>query len=414
MGLILPLLVTLPQSATAMIAASLMFAVVITASFFLLAYFFQSPQITAMAHEELAALIFTGFIILFWVAGDGFFNGITNGAIGATAPALPEGTPPPELSVGHVQFAIAATDIFRSKVQSLYISLYLYEVLIGFLSTISFPIGTLFPGPAIISFSLMPFIALSMLSGAHTTVVESIGLVMAMIWVKEFILLFCRDIVPLILLPVGLVLRAFPLSRTTGSSIISVCFATYFVFPLAVLFSYYMIFDVYEPTEAPPVPSVITIFKTHMSEEEGTAMVEGARGKSHEMEEIFGQTPIAETAATTSVCSGNELLCSLENIGRFAYDLGKGFITTVKNIWLFMMGFMGDFHQGLWDNPMLPSNVASGLYYFIIKEVSHVAQFIVLVVITSVIEIIITITMYRNISMIIGGEMELAGITKIV
>lgn len=414
MGLILPLLVALPQAATGIIVGSLGFAVIITALFFMVAYFFQSPQLTAVAHEELAALFFTAFIILFWVAADGFMNGITSGLIGtggATVEAAPTTT---GLAIGHVQMAIAATDIFKTKMQSLYISLYLYEVLIGFLSTISFPIGTLFPGPAVISFSLMPFISLTMLSNAHTSVVETIGLIMAMIWVKEFILLFARDIIPLILLPVGIILRAFPLSRTTGSSIISVCFAGYFVFPLAMLFSYYLVFDIYQPSEPPPVPSVVSIFKTALTEEDANEMLEGARGQSGELEDAFRDTPIAEQAATTSVCAGHELWCSLENIGRMAWGAAKNFVGVVKNIWKFMMGFMGDFHQGLWDNPLLPSNVSSGLYYFIIREVTHVAQFVVAVVLTSVIEILITITMYRNIAWIIGGEMELAGITKIM
>ncbi|NYZ77557.1 hypothetical protein H0O02_04570 [Candidatus Micrarchaeota archaeon] len=414
MGLILPLLViALPQAAGGMIAGSLMFAVIITALFFLVAYFFQSPQLTAVAHEEFAALIFSAIIILVWISGDAFFNGITNGLVGGSA--MFGTTAPTGFSTTHVDLAIHATEVFRSKAQGLYVNLYLYEILIGFLSTISFPFGALFSGPAIVSFSLMPFISLGMLSNVHTSVVETLGLLVAAIWVKEFILIFCRDILPLILLPLGLVMRAFPFSRTTGSSIIAVCFVGFFVFPVAVLFSYYMIFDLYQPSEPPPVPSMVSVFKTSMTQDDANAMLDEAKAESKQRENLFDDSPIAERAATGNPdCAGHELLCSAENVAKGAWNFAKQFVSTLKNIWTFMLGFTGDFHSVLGTDALLPSGMASGLYYFIIREVSHVAQFMVAIVLTSLMEIIITITMYRNIAWIIGGEMELAGITKIM
>lgn len=412
MGFILPLLVALPQAATGVIAGSIMFAVIVTALFFLVAYFLQSPQLTAIAHEELAALFFTAIIILFWVSFDGFLNGMVNGLIGAETFGIDSEATFNDLTISHVELAIAANDVFISKLKNLYVNLYMYEVLIGFLSTISFPVLSLFPGPAIISLSFMPFISLSMLSSAHTSVVESIGLLAAMLWAKEFILLFCRDIIPLILLPIGLVMRAFPFSRTTGSSVISVCFMGYFVFPLAVLLSYYMVFDLYQPSESPPVPPALSLFKTQLTEAEAEDMLEEMREKSNEREELFAGTPVAQEATAGTACEGYEFWCSAENIARHAWDGIVAFKETVVNIWKFMMGFMGDFAN--FKESLLPTNVAAGLYDFIIREVAHVAQFIVIVVLTTVVEIIIAITMYRNISWIIGGEMELAGITKIM
>ncbi len=412
MGFILPLLIALPQAATGVIAGSIVFAAIVTALFFIVAYFFQSPQLTAIAHEELAAMFFTAFIILFWVTGSAFLNGITDGLVGATMPDYTSGGEMAGFSMGHVELAIAANDVFLTKLKSLYINLYLYEVLIGFLSTISFPILTLFPGPAMISLSFMPFISLTMLSGAHTSVVESIGLLAAMLWAKEFILLFCRDIVPLILLPIGLVMRAFPFTRTTGSSIISVCFMGYFVFPLAVLLSYYMVFDLYQPSESPPVSAELSLFKTHMDQTEAETMLDDLRGASDQRQDLFDNTPLAQDATSGTACEGYEFWCSAEQLGKWAWNGVTGFFDTVKNIWLFMMGFMGDF--ALFREALLPTSVAAGLYDFIIREVAHVAQFIVIVVLTSIVEIIIALTMYRNISWVIGGEMELAGITKVM
>jgi len=411
MDFVLPLLVTLPQAATGMIAGALGFSIIVTAIFFIVAYFFQSPQLTAVAHDEFAALIFTAIIIFVWITGDGFFNGIISGLIGI---AIPGGPQVSGLSVTHVELALQANAVFKSKLLSLYTNLYLYEILIGFLSTISFPIGAIFSGPAIVSFSFMPYISLGMLSNIHTSVVESIGLLIAAVWVKEFLLFFCEYVVPLILLPIGIFLRAFPFSRTTGSSIIALCFAAYFVYPFSVLFSYYTVFDLYHPSEPPPMLSSFSLFKTSIDQSTGEHAITEMRNESKTREELFRSEPLAEQAASGDLyCSGHEILCSFERLWKGAYRLTKEFITTAISIWKFMMGFTGDFYSGL-AGPFLPSNTAAGLYYFIVREVSHVGQFIVLMMITSIIEIIITITMYRNIAWVIGGEMELAGITKLV
>jgi len=419
MGFILPLLTTsLPAASTGVIAGALFFAVVVTSLSFMIAYFFQSPRLTAMAHEELAALIFSAFIILFWIAGSGFLNGITTGVVGISGVSeYASSNDVGGLSISHIDLAIASNDIFLTKLKGLYINLYLYEVLIGFLSTISFPVLSWIAGPAMISFSLMPFISLGMLSGAHTSVVEAIGLLAAMLWAKEFILIFCRDVIPLILLPVGLVLRAFPLSRTTGSSIISVCFMGYFVFPMAVLFSYFVVFDLYEPSEPPPIPSAFSLFKTgdgeKFTQEDAEDLIEGPRSQSEHMhDDLFSAQHAAEEATSVGACEGFQFFCSISKLWQGAVSVVKGFVNTVKGIWLFMMGFMGDLTS--FSDILFPSSVAAGLYDFIIREVTHVAQFIVIVVLTSIVEIIIAITMYRNISWIIGGEMELAGITKVM
>jgi hypothetical protein len=78
------------------------------------------------------------------------------------------------------------------------------------------------------------------------------------------------------------------------------------------------------------------------------------------------------------------------------------------------MGFMGDFFWSAGTNPILPSSTSAGLYHFIIREVEHISQFVVAVMVMTVVELLITLTIYRNIAMLIGGEAELAGITKLV
>ncbi|MFZ5500552.1 MAG: hypothetical protein ACOY58_01375, partial [Candidatus Micrarchaeota archaeon] len=66
------------------------------------------------------------------------------------------------------------------------------------------------------------------------------------------------------------------------------------------------------------------------------------------------------------------------------------------------------------NNPLMPSSASSGLFYFIIKEVATISPLIILILLTTVIEVIITVTGYRSFSLLIGGEAEIIGLTKVV
>ncbi len=424
MEVLLPLLLTLPPGALGIIGAALGLAIAFVAIFFLVAYFFQSPELTAMAKEELAALILTVFILMFWLGADTILNGMSTGIVLSSLPSSIQGVFQSGSSSGlqglagsHIQLALAANTIMEDKLIEQYKELYLFEALIGFLSTISFPIASPFPAIAIISFSLAPFTGLTLLSNAHTVVVEAIGYLITVMWAKEFILLFARDAVPLILLPFGLVLRAIPFYRKTGSSIIAVSFALYFVFPFATLLSNYMIFDVYKPADFAYMPSMASL-SGDLSQSDTQSKVFGATAEGDKISQQFQSPDLVDQGLTDSqACgggSGEHLLCSAENIISGVAGAVKSFAGTVLQIWRFMMGMSGDFAYTLLANPVMPSSASAGLYYFLINEVLTVSPFVILVMVTIVFEIIFTITMYRNISLIIGGEGELVGVTKII
>jgi hypothetical protein len=63
---------------------------------------------------------------------------------------------------------------------------------------------------------------------------------------------------------------------------------------------------------------------------------------------------------------------------------------------------------------MMPGSASAGMYYFLIREVVSVAPFAILITVATVFEIIFTVTMYRDISLLIGGEAELVGLTKVI
>lgn len=428
MDLLLPMLlsIAIPASAASMIVVSLGLAVGVSALLYMIGSAMQNQQLLAVAKEEVAALVFTLFLLVFWIGSDQFLNGLTNGILSAS---IPPGVSLPTSNVDytagytatHIMLANSSLELLYEKLKSDYMQLYLFEILIGFLSTVSFPIGSPTPGINIISFSIAPFTGLSLLSQAHTVIVESISYMITVIWAKQFMLDFAKDVVPILLFPLGLVMRAFPFTRTTGSSILALCFAMYFVMPFAFLLSNYLIFDVYLPgkPDFTYTPTMSTFFGTHRSEASWEAGIEGARNNEGEdlNREFQNNNILSNSISSTPACNGNfivQSLCSAQRLLAGAWNSAVAFGHQVFDIWKFMMGFTGDFFWSLGTNPLMPSSTSAGLYYFIIQEVGTISPFIILLTITTVLEIIFTVTLYRNISVLIGGDADIVGLAKIV
>jgi hypothetical protein len=426
MVVVLPLLLTLPPAAAAMIGVALTLSLSIAAGMFMIAYALQNPQLVALAREELAAFIFTVMILFFFLSLDSVLTDISNSILVSSLPtdlqsAFASGQTIQGLSEGHIRLALASITIIEDKLKEQYIDLYIFEALIGFLSTISFPLGSPVPAVNVISFSLAPFTGLNLLSNAHTVVVEAIGYLITVLWAKEFILIFARDVVPVLLFPLGLVLRAIPFFRRTGSSIIAIAFAMYFVMPFAVLLSNYMVFDAFKPADFTYTPAVSSMFETSRSQQNMTGQISQAQGGSatQNMLQQFTAPNVIEQSYSNaaSACSGNvvvHLFCSVKNVVSSTFSAIGGFLSSIWGMWRFMVGMTGDFFFTAFNNPLLPSSASAGLFYFVIQEVGFISPFIILITLTTVIEIIITVTTYRSISLLIGGEAEIIGLTKVV
>ncbi len=427
MEALLPLLLLMPPAAAAMIGVALTLSLSIAAGMFMIAYALQNPQMVALAREELAALIFTVMILFFFLSIDTITSDISTSILVSSLPQELQGdfaSSPMTLqgmTQSHINLAMASLSIIEEKLKEQYIDLYLFEALIGFLSTISFPLGSPVPAVNVISFSLAPFTGLNLLSNAHTVVVEAIGYLITVLWAKQFILIFSRDVVPVILLPLGLVLRAVPFFRRTGSSIIAICFAMYFVLPFAMLLSNYMIFDLFKPADFTYTPAVSSMFETSRSQDNITGQINQAQGgyATQQLLQQFTAPNVVEQSYSNAAdaCAGNavvHLFCSVKNVVSSAVSAIGGFLSTVWGMWRFMIGMTGDFFFTAFTNPLLPSSTSAGLFFFVIQEIGFIAPFIILITLTTVIEVILTVTTYRSISLLIGGEAEIIGLTKVV
>jgi len=401
---------------TTYVSLSLLFSAFVVVIFYLVAAFLQHPPMDAIKQEELAAFFMSILIVLGW----GFLYFTMGNATRSLLCAATTGlcAAAGNFQAGHVDIAYFALEVLFVRLRSVYVNLYLYDVLIGFLSTISFPIGSQLPGLNIISLNLNPFEGLVLLTEAHTVLVEAIGYTMMVIIAKEHLLIFARDAIPVVLLPIGIMLRAFPWFRTTGSSLIAICIVGFFVYPLTILLSNYLIFDAYQPPNFSYVPNVAGYTSADRSQQYFDDLIADKHAHANTvLEDVFqGGHAITLRARERTVCGPGigGLLCGVGNFLHGVWEVVGGFFHTVGEVTLFMWSFGGNFISSILYSVFPVVGASGGLYNMLVFEVVTVSQFVILVIFTSVLEIIITITAYRNIASLIGGEIEIAGLTKLV
>ena len=78
-----------------------------------------------------------------------------------------------------------------------------------------------------------------------------------------------------------------------------------------------------------------------------------------------------------------------------------------------MITYSGSFFSSM-GSILLPVGMTLGAYTFLTDIITKSAELFVAVIVATVLEIMITVTMYRNIALLIGGEAELPGLSKLV
>ena len=169
------------------------------------------------------------------------------------------------------------------------------------------------------------------------------------------------------------------------------------------------------------LPLGLDPFETSRSQDNISGQIANAQGgaATQQLLQQFTAPNVVEQsyANAADACAGNavvHLFCSVKNVVGSAVSAIGGFISTIWGMWRFMIGMTGDFFFTAFTNPLLPSSTSAGLFFFVIREIGFISPFIILVTLTTVIEIILTVTTYRSISLLIGGEAEIIGLTKVV
>lgn len=374
-----------------LIGAALFFNVVFTSLYYMIATMLSSPTQTALAKENIGQLIASGFIIIAFII---FANGLLPPLMGSI---VCYGSPTDCASVDHIKVAHYSLNLLETTIMNMYSKLYLFEVVVAILSSISMTFGVFRVFLFVFSIHISPFIALTLIANVQVIVVEAIGYMWGMTTAKLIILEMVQYAIPTVFLPLGLFLRAIPWLRGTGSTILALCFSMYFIFPLAVTFSNYIIFDLFKAT-----PTYINFDNpSPMTQICGDAGNINVKDLTDELNEMENEAAAMAKPQTTF-------------LGKI-WSIIKAVASAVASIFMLLIKLVALLFKG--GSPLgflNPFSYLKTYYYYLILEMSLAAQFLVTVLISTILEFILIVTAHRSISAAIGGETEMFGLSKII
>jgi hypothetical protein len=305
----------------------------------------------------------------------------------------------------HIDLALYSIETIKTGLLGTYTSLYMYQIFIGLFSTFGFyvPLITV-PNVFNIWISISPTAGLDPVSNALITIIESIGYLFGLAYGREMLVYFFRDITFPILIPLGLVMRALPFSRKTGSSILAIAFAGFFAYPLTILLSHHMLAVYFSHSELDP-----------MADFSSPTICEPPDGNPSYIEQS-NEEMVSQTILEVS--DVGDLLSRARNfIGGLIDSVFSGdILAAFGNVIEFIFGFVGAFWKRYNYNLLTPTMapIVHFAYFFLLGRVTEVAQYAVLVLVCFLFEIIISVTAYRSIAHSLGGELEILGLTKMV
>lgn len=329
---------------------------------------------------------------------------------------------------GHVKLAFYSLETMTKQLEGMYVSYFALEFFIGFVSTLSFPIGsTAVIGPSATAFVLFPYAGLDLLASLHTTIIDYVLYILIFLYAKLYILLFSWKVVPSLLFPLGIALRAFPLTRKTGSTILGICIALYFAFPMTVLFSNYLVYDVYKPTIYTYSPSKLGFSSNEGGDVLSTLTKELSKKYKERADDLRNRPEDLETKLMSNAeedVKGNsqswiDEIPILSSIWHFVKGVYTNFIKPIiSSIKIGIETIIATLSFPLFLKSALyaatPVGMLDAVYDIIVTEVVNVSQYAILLFITSILEIIITVSIYSGISEFLGGELKILGISKVV
>lgn len=325
----------------------------------------------------------------------------------------------------------AGTDgVILGKLTYGYHSLMLNEMFLGFLSGVG--IGVQIPLRVVnLEISIMPFVSLTLLNDIHTLIVDFIGTLWAAFAAQKMLLLFIEESSLQVFLPFGLLLRAIPFTRKTGSTIIAVVFAAYFIFPLSILVNQQIWEMIVNPQPAPGG----TLCKPN--DAACSIDTECCGGMCRAGKCTVPLTDFTEYRSVYSVCYGKDPSVVANHIGVSASytesvleDAYFAPLPPSSTKWsrtstrlvestgevVRKSAILSTVAPDLLANMVLPSPEKANNAFFMLVEALLVdtSKFAMIALLFIVTEIVITLTLMKDFALLIGGEPRLFGITKLV
>ncbi|MEM2138348.1 MAG: hypothetical protein QW568_04635 [Candidatus Anstonellaceae archaeon] len=309
------------------------------------------------------------------------------------------------------------------------------EAITGFLSSFnvafSLPVP-LFPGfdfnPEISG--LLPFIFVTPINEAHTLIVDIAGTLVAATASQKMLLDFIEANTMSLILPIGIIMRVFPFTRKTGSTIVAFAFAAYFIFPMSVLINARL----YEAIQNPPCDNLKPVGAVCQVNSECCSGNCGMDGKCQAKITNYGDYLSSFTICGDSLGEANwrrleplldaeeqkerEFLAQLEQerqrTGKLTQTQEQQRQRLIElELRKAIVAQQEARGQGNYFLPP-PGEILEWVWARFEHAVLETAKTLVLVALFIVMEIIIVLTLFKDFSLLIGGEPKLLGISKLV
>ncbi|HIG98660.1 TPA: hypothetical protein HA231_04525 [Candidatus Woesearchaeota archaeon] len=335
---------------------------------------------------------------------------------------------------------IGSEGVVTRKLISGYTSLMITEMAIGLMSGLATSVQMPIPFMPLlkIDVGLVPMIGMSQINDIHTLIVDLVGQLLSAFFVQKLLLVFIDETALAVFLPFGLLLRAFPFSRKTGSTIVAVVFAMSFVYPISILINQQIWESITNPTSNPNTPpgtDCKALGETCSADYDCCSDDCRYSQKSAERKCVSQLTDFSDYKSVYALCydayGGDDINEILEEEGAI-YDEGFNNVyfpvggSATNTQWTKTEGRLRDFSQELVRKAQAGLTVIQAMAYmnpvkvlttsFAMVEllVMDVSQFAILALLFIVIEIIITLTLLKDFALLIGGEARILGISQLV
>jgi len=317
---------------------------------------------------------------------------------------------------GMDHFLGAKTAIIRleSSLKALYFNLFTTHLMFSFLTGFHIHMTAPLPGMmggATTSIGFNFFggmdIMLDKLDGILTQLIIIYGMLAG-----RAVLLELSPLLFVALFPIGILLRGFPWLKKTGSSIIALTVALYFVFPISVLLSDHILFESGQMWVGPDFVPTYQFFIEGSPDEAADILEETIKtAESQTVEGVSGRSPLQVVWDLVKPFFKPERLMdiTLSVVGSIMASFPHA---GVKAVGVVLAGIGAAPLLAWLSEGILSLNTTALLFVFTAAYTAAVLM--VGVFISLLLEITITVTAFRAIGQIIGGETALLGLTRLV
>ncbi len=314
--------------------------------------------------------------------------------------------------------------VLLGHLMNIYIGLFTLELPLGTVST--FGVSFYLPEAlaSSISLDLAPHSGLSPISEITITLTDLIGVGIGMVFTQKILLQFFHQNALAIFLPLGIAFRAVPFLRKTGSTIIAAALVMYFIFPLSIWVNEQVYFSMQgrldtstnPPTYEHPVLTDWVNYHTLLqmcNPQDNAERADSALMRQRLRNDIA--KPYVQDAETAGDIIINDVWGPQTDANgnpvnvRLPISQGQALLRAFTDNSLLMGRYL--VHEGFILGPILPVDT---LYTSLVDQITVSAQWFVLTLLFMINTLVISITIFRDVSLAIGGEPRIFGLSKLV